>query len=53
MQVKQNQTGVEAGWMSGEMNGSEGIFPEAYVEFVEDVLPATSPEAQPAVSSPP
>ena len=45
IQVKPDQTGVETGWMSGQMNGAEGIFPEAYVQFQEDIT-VTSPEAQ-------
>ena len=49
-QVKPDQTGVEPGWMCGSMDGAEGIFPEAYVEFQEEIT-AGSPEAQ-SVTSP-
>ncbi len=52
-QVKPDSTGVEPGWMSGQVDGVEGIFPEAYVEFQEEIT-AASPEAQPpAATSPP
>ena len=46
LQVKPDQSAAEPGWLSGEMNGAEGFFPEAYVEFVEEVT-ATSPVTSP------
>lgn len=32
VQVPEDQTGAEDGWMGGEMNGKKGWFPKDYVE---------------------
>ena len=48
--MKPDQSAAEPGWLSGELNGSEGFFPEAYVEFVEEIAaasPVTSPQLVP------
>lgn len=35
----------EPGWLSGELNGKSGLFPEAYVELLESVEPSSVTKA--------
>ncbi|ESO08088.1 hypothetical protein HELRODRAFT_190881 [Helobdella robusta] len=34
--VNPNTVGVEEGWVKGDLNGESGVFPESYVQKVED-----------------
>ena len=48
-QVKPDQTGSEPGWLTGEISGTVGCFPEAYVEAVSGDTPATGDSSKSSV----
>lgn len=42
-QVNPDSIGAEAGWMKGKLKGSEGCFPEAYVQRIDDTRVSEQP----------